>query len=50
MWPFKRKPHVHSGYKWDNYYEWCRCGTAGRRKRTDDGYEAKSAHEFLCVV
>lgn len=26
MWPFRRKPHIHSGYHWDGYYERCKCG------------------------
>ena len=35
---WKRKSHRHYGYRWDGYYEYCRCGAcAGDRRNPKTG-------------
>jgi hypothetical protein len=41
MWFFNREVnHLHSGYRWDNYYEWCKCGVSAGNYIRPNGLRA----------
>ena len=35
---FRRRPHQHTGWWWDGFYEHCRCGASAGDRRGPDGH------------
>lgn len=46
MWPFKRKPHIHAGYRWDGFYEYCKCGACAGDYIKPNGFRALFFEEW----